>query len=78
MCATMYGSVHGGFRVANMDKLPGSKMVTIFASGVYGPILAPLYVINDINRGFMWKHGLKFTDYGYPEKDETIADVLFR
>ena len=78
MFGLFYGALHGGFRVAPMDSLPGTKILTILASGAYGPFLLPVYIINDINRTYMWKNNLKFTDYGYPENDTHITDVLFR
>mgnify|MGYP006300204889 CR=1 FL=1 len=77
-CASMYGSMRAGFRVADMDVLPGTKIATIVASGLYAPVLLPIYILNDMNRGYMIKYGLDYTKYGYPEKDKHIGDVLFR
>lgn len=78
MCATMYGSARAAFRMGEMDTLPGTKIVTIVGGGVYGPVLLPLYIINDLNRGYISKNGLKYSDYGYPETATSFADILFR
>ncbi len=74
----MYGSARASFRSSNMDVLPGTKLVNVIIGGLYGPLLLPVYVINDMNRGYMSKNELKYSDYGYPEKDASIADILFR
>ena len=77
VCSTFYGSARASFRCSDMDALPGTKMMTIITGGLYAPLLMPLYVINDINRGYMSKNGLKYSDYDYPDKDTHIGHVLF-
>ena len=77
ICATMYGSARASFRSSDMDVLPRTKLVNVVVGGLYGPLLLPVYVINDINRGNISKNDLKYSDYGYPEKDTCIADILF-
>lgn len=77
VCASFYGSARAGFRVGDADMLPGAKIVTIFTGGVYGPLFLPVYIINDINRGFIYSNGLKYSDYGYPDKDKCVTDILF-
>ncbi len=74
----MYGSARASFRSSNMDVLPGTGFMNVFIGGLYGPLLLPVYVINDINRGYMSKNELKYSDYGYSEKDVSISDILFR
>lgn len=78
--ATFYGSLRAGFRVGGMDTdvLPGTKLLTIMAGAVYAPCLLPVYILNDINRGYMSKYNLKYSDHGYPEKDTSISDILFK
>jgi len=78
ICATMYGSARASFRSSEMDVLPGTKLVNIVIGGLYGPLLFPVYVINDINRGHICKNNLKYSDYGYPEKDKCLTDILFK
>ena len=78
LLATMYGSARAAFRSSEMDILPGTRAVNIVITGLYGPILFPVYMANDLNRGYMSKHGLKYSDYGYPDKDTSISDILFR
>lgn len=78
ICATMYGSARASFRSSEMDILPGTKAVNIILTGLYSPILLPVYIANDINRGYMIENGLKYSDYGYPDKDTCITDILFR
>lgn len=73
----MYGSARAVFRSSDMDVLPGTNFVNIVVCGLYGPILLPVYVINDVNRGYMYKHNLKYSDYGYSEKATSISDILF-
>jgi hypothetical protein len=51
--------------------------VNVIAGGFYGTALFPVYVINDLNRGSIYKHGLKLSDYGYKEKDTSLTDILF-
>jgi hypothetical protein len=77
MCATMYGSARAAFRSYEMNILPGTKVVNVVVGGLYGTALFPIYVINDLNRGYMSKHGIKYSDYGYPDEDRTLADILF-
>jgi hypothetical protein len=74
----MYGTARASFRSSDMDILPGTKLVNIVICGLYSPILFPVYVINDLNRGYMCKNDLRFSDYGYSEKDTSITDILFR
>jgi hypothetical protein len=78
LCATMYGSARASFRSSEMDVLPGTKLVNVVVGGIYAPFLLPVYVINDINRGYICKNDLKYSDYGYPEKDTCLADILFK
>lgn len=78
MCSTMYGSARASFRAHDMDALPGTKLLTIACAGVYGPALLPIYLINDLNRAYIYKNDLKYSDYGYPDKDLTFADILFK
>jgi hypothetical protein len=78
LLATMYGSARGAFRSSEMDILPGTRFVNVVITGLYSPILFPVYVVNDLNRGYITKHGLKYSDYGYPEKDTSVSDILFR
>jgi hypothetical protein len=61
-----------------MDALPGSKLFTIIAGGIYAPVLLPVYIANDINRGYILKNGLNYSDYGYPEKDTCTSHILFK
>jgi len=77
LCATMYGSARAAFRSSEMDILPGTKIVNVIVGGLYGTALFPVYAINDLNRGSIYKHGLKFSDYGYKEKDTSLTDILF-
>lgn len=76
-CATMYGSIRAGFRCADMDALPGTKLMSIVLGGIYSPAFLPIYIVNDLNRGYIFANNLKYSDYGYPEKDTCITDVLF-
>jgi hypothetical protein len=78
MCATMYGSARAAFRSSEMDILPGTKIVNIIVGGLYAPLLFPVYVINDLNRGSIIKNGFKYSDYGYPDKDKVLTDILFK
>ena len=64
-------------RSSEMDILPGTKLVNVVIGGLYGTVLFPVYVINDLNRGCISKNGLKFSDYGYKEKDTSLTDILF-
>lgn len=77
ICSTFYGSLRSSFRVSDMDALPGTKLISIITCGIYGPVLLPIYIVNDINRAYIFKNGLKYSDYGYPEKDTCISHVLF-
>ena len=77
LCATMYGSARAAFRGGDMESLPGTKMFAMIMGGLFAPVLMPIYLKNDINRGYMSKHGLKYSDYGYPEKDLLVSDILF-
>lgn len=76
-CATMYGSLRAGFRCGDMDALPGTKFMTIVLGGLYGTALLPIYIVNDLNRAHIFKNNLKYSDYGYSDKDTTISDVIF-
>lgn len=76
-CASFYGSARAAFRVHDMD-LPGTRILTIVLGGIYGPCLLPVYVLNDINRGYMTKYGIDYAKYGYPDKCTNISDVLFK
>lgn len=77
VCASFYGSARSAFRVPESDMLPGGKLLTIVAGGVYGPLFLPVYILNDLNRAYIYSNGLKYSDYGYPDKDKCITDVLF-
>lgn len=77
VCACFYGSARAAFRVPDSDMLPGAKLLTIFSSGIYAPLFLPVYIVNDINRGYIFSNGLKYSDFGYPDKDKCITDVLF-
>jgi hypothetical protein len=77
VCASFYGSARASFRVPDSDMLPGTKLLTISLCGLYAPILMPIYVVNDLNRASIFSNGLKYSDYGYPDKDTSVADVLF-
>lgn len=77
VCATMYGSARAACRSSEMDILPGTKLVNVVIGGLYGTVLFPVYVVNDLNRGCISKNGLKFSDYGYKEKDTSLTDILF-
>lgn len=77
LCSTFYGSARASFRVPESDMLPGTKLLTIVLGGIYAPVFMPMYITNDLNRGHIFSNGLKYSDYGYPEKDTCIADVLF-
>jgi hypothetical protein len=67
VCASFYGSARASFRVPDSDMLPDTKLLTIVRTNSHA----------HINRASIFSNGLKYSDYGYPDKDTSVADVLF-
>jgi len=55
---------------------PASKVAVLSFATIASPVYLPMYLMNDLNRAFLFVSGENPLDYGYRPK-KTVYDIVF-
>lgn len=58
------------------EMCPASKVAVLSFATIASPVYLPMYIMNDLNRAFIYVSGENPLDYGYHPK-KTVYDIVF-